>query len=630
MRRIACIVALAAVVAAGIGAQEAGEVRDLGQAVVVGDWAPSELSPTAATVVIDAEELATAGASTLAELLDGRAGLEVREYGYPGSAGSLSIRGGTGGHVVVVVDGVRLNDARTGYADLSSVSLAGVESVEVLRGGASALYGADAIAGVVYVTTARAGDDSFSATISTTAYPLAAAEGERALLASQELSFAALKAVGAATLSVSGNLERAADELPVADETGYAVRENTGLLAGRTSLGVAAPILGGTFTASASGSVSDKGVPGSVSYISPSANQKEYSARGVVGWGTDEFVDGNASVDADLSASWSRLNYVDPDGWPSGTDDAHDSLGGAANLRSVLAVGPAIVRAGLTGGVETAASSAIGERSRLSAGAYATPELALGDVTVAPSLRYDLYSDYAAGLSYGMGVSWRRDAFALRANGASSYKAPSFNDLYWPDDGFTVGNAALKAERGWSAELGAEYSTEAFSVGAYPFFRYVRDMIAWAYSTETFMYSPSNVETAAYAGADLSTSASFGPWSAEASYSLTLARDLSGGESFSEAAALAFVPAHSVGAEIGYSAGAARASVSASWKAGRVDAAAEALPDLLLLGAAAEWEALDGYFVGLRLDNLLDEAYYEYAGYPMPGLSATIYARLER
>ena len=48
------------------------------------------------------------------------------------------------------------------------------------------------------------------------------------------------------------------------------------------------------------------------------------------------------------------------------------------------------------------------------------------------------------------------------------YEAPSFNDLYWPDDGFTVGNAALKAERGWSAELGAEYATEAFSVGAYP------------------------------------------------------------------------------------------------------------------------------------------------------------------
>ena len=87
-----------------------------------------------------------------------------------------------------MVDGVRLNDARTGYADLSGVSLAGVESVEVLRGGASALYGSDAIAGVVYVTTARAGGDSFSATVSTTAYPLAAAEGASALLASQELS----------------------------------------------------------------------------------------------------------------------------------------------------------------------------------------------------------------------------------------------------------------------------------------------------------------------------------------------------------------------------------------------------------------------------------------------------------
>lgn len=630
MRRIACIVAIAAVASAGVAAQGAGDTVDLGQAVVVGAWAPSELSPTAATVVIDAEEIAASGASTLDELLDGRAGLELREYGYPGSAGSLSVRGGAGGHVVVVVDGVRLNDARTGYADLSGVSLAGVESVEVLRGGASALYGSDAIAGVVYVTTARAGGDSFSATVSTTAYPLAAAEGASALLASQELSFAARKAVGAATVSVSGGAERAADELPVADEEGYSVRGNTGLLAGRAGLGVISPLLGGTITASASGSVSDKGVPGSVSYASPNAYQKEYAGRGIIGWGTDALADGDASVDADVSASWSRLNYVDPDGWPAGTDDTHDSLGGAANLRSVMAVGPAIVRAGLTGGVETAASSAIGERSRLSAGAYAAPELARGDVTVAPSLRYDLYSDYAAGLSYGLGVSWRGDAFALRANGASAYKAPSFNDLYWPDDGFTVGNAALKAERGWSAELGAEYATEAFSVGAYPFFRYVRDMIAWAYSADTSKYSPSNVDTAAYAGADLSASVASGPWSAEASYSLTLARDLSDGETFAEAAALAFVPAHAVGAEIAYSAGIVRASVDASFKAGRVDAAAEALPDLLLLGAAAELEALEGCFFGIRLDNLLDEDYYEYTGYPMPGMSATLYARVER
>ncbi|HPB66138.1 MAG TPA: hypothetical protein PLW80_06240 [Spirochaetales bacterium] len=83
MRRIACIVAIAAVASAGVAAQGAVETVDLGQAVVVGAWAPSELSPTAATVVIDAEEIAASGASTLDELLDGRAGLEVREYGYP-------------------------------------------------------------------------------------------------------------------------------------------------------------------------------------------------------------------------------------------------------------------------------------------------------------------------------------------------------------------------------------------------------------------------------------------------------------------------------------------------------------------------------------------------------------------
>ena len=38
----------------------------------------------------------------------------------------------------------------------------------------------------------------------------------------------------------------------------------------------------------------------------------------------------------------------------------------------------------------------------------------------------------------------------------------------------------------------------------------------------------------------------------------------------------------------------------------------------------------EGCFFGIRLDNLLDEDYYEYTGYPMPGMSATLYARVER
>jgi hypothetical protein len=82
-------------------------------------------------------------------------------------------------------------------------------------------------------------------------------------------------------------------------------------------------------------------------------------------------------------------------------------------------------------------------------------------------------------------------------------------------------------------------------------------------------------------------------------------------------------PLHAVKVEAGIEAGIARVTVDAAYDAGRLDADAEALPALLLLGAKVELEALSGCFVGLSLDNVLDEAYFEYSGYPMPGLSAT-------
>jgi vitamin B12 transporter len=383
------------------------------------------------------------------------------------------------------------------------------------------------------------------------------------------------------------------------------------------------PVLGGVALASVTGRMSEKGIPGSMTYASPNSSQKEYDARGVLGWGTDAIAGGNVSIETDLSATWSRLNYVDPDGWPSGTDDTHDSSGIAADVRSELVAGPAIVRVGLSGGADATESTAIGEKSRLFIGAYDAPEFAFGWLVFAPSLRYDLYSDYEAGLSYGLGTSWRKAGFTLRANGTSAYKAPSFNDLYWPDDGFTVSNADLESERGWSAEFGAEYSNGAFTISAYPFFRYVQNMIAWSYSMETFMYSPANIDTAAYAVADLSATGAWGLVSASVSYSFTLAKNLAGDAGFQAADRLAFVPLHAVKVEAGIEAGIARVTVDAAYDAGRLDADAEALPALLLLGAKVELEALSGCFVGLSLDNVLDEAYFEYSGYPMPGLSAT-------
>jgi outer membrane cobalamin receptor len=634
MHRIACLAFIALLMAGRASAQGADGAQslDLGDAVVRGElWAPSNLSPTAAAVILDKDDITESGASNLAGLLARVPGIEVLDNGYAGSVRTAKVRGGSGGHVVVVVDGVRLNDARTGSVDLSGIPLAGIEKVEVLRSGASALYGSDAIAGVIYVSTGRTGGSGLSVNLSTTAYPLAYAEGTEALLAGQSLSASGRVALGALTLSASAGLDRAADTLPVASESSsHDLIRNTGLLGAYVDLGAIGAIFGGIGKLSVFGRSSEKGVPGSTAYPSPNAGQSEQEARVNASWGTDALADGAVSVSGDANGTWSRLNYADPD---AVIDDTHESLGFEANLRSELLAGPAVIRLGLSGAMNTAASTMIGDRQRFFAGAYLVPELAFGAFTLAPSLRYDMYSDFAAGLSYGLGASWSTGGLKLSANAASAYKAPSFNDLYWPADPWTQGNPDLDPERAWSMELGVDFSTilggTELALSASPYFRYVDGMINWA-DNGSFVWTPTNIDSAAYLGADLAATVTNGPAFSSLSYSYTLAKNLSDGSDFTDADRLAYVPLHALKVEAGAQLGVVRASADVSWRLGRLASGGAALPDLLLVGLSLEAEALPGTFLGLKAANLLDEAYVENAGFPMPGFGLTASLRLVR
>ncbi|MCC7243827.1 MAG: TonB-dependent receptor [Acidobacteria bacterium] len=107
------------------------------------------------TTVIDARTLDLRQQFTLGQALQSVPGVIVQQNGGTGAVTSLFTRGGESDYTLVLIDGVRAN-AFGGGIDLSQVPLADVERVEVVRGPQSALYGADAIGGVVHILT-RAG-----------------------------------------------------------------------------------------------------------------------------------------------------------------------------------------------------------------------------------------------------------------------------------------------------------------------------------------------------------------------------------------------------------------------------------------------------------------------------------------
>jgi iron complex outermembrane receptor protein len=90
------------------------------------------------------------------EALQGDASLDLRQRGQNGIQGDLSVRGSTFGQTLILLDGLRVNDAQTAHHNLDvPVPLGGLERVEVLKGSGSTLYGADAMGGAVNFITAK-------------------------------------------------------------------------------------------------------------------------------------------------------------------------------------------------------------------------------------------------------------------------------------------------------------------------------------------------------------------------------------------------------------------------------------------------------------------------------------------
>jgi vitamin B12 transporter len=135
--------------------QQAVELPDL---VISATRVPTPAEQVASSVtVITAEEIAQKQLRTLADALQQVPGLNVVQQGGPGSLTSVFVRGTNSNHVKVLIDGIDVSDpsAPSGAFDFSQFQLVDVERIEILRGPQGALYGSDAVGGVINIVTKK-------------------------------------------------------------------------------------------------------------------------------------------------------------------------------------------------------------------------------------------------------------------------------------------------------------------------------------------------------------------------------------------------------------------------------------------------------------------------------------------
>ncbi len=105
--------------------------------------------------IITQEEIERAGSSSLTDLLQRQPSIEIYNSGGQGKVSSLHIRGSESDHVVVLVDGLRVNQVTSGLTAFENIPLSQIEKIEIVRGASSSLYGAGAIGGVIQIFTKK-------------------------------------------------------------------------------------------------------------------------------------------------------------------------------------------------------------------------------------------------------------------------------------------------------------------------------------------------------------------------------------------------------------------------------------------------------------------------------------------
>lgn len=147
---------------APVGPAVAADISAADNIIVTATRTETAIGDSAVPVtVISRDDIELSLATDLAELLRFEAGLDIARTGGPGQATSLFLRGTESNHTLILVDGVRINPGTLGGAALQNIAPEVIERVEIVKGARSALYGSDAIGGVVNIITRKA-DRSFA------------------------------------------------------------------------------------------------------------------------------------------------------------------------------------------------------------------------------------------------------------------------------------------------------------------------------------------------------------------------------------------------------------------------------------------------------------------------------------
>lgn len=583
---------------------------------------PSEAQAKDPSGFVTVVEAPRGEASSAAELVAASPGVTVRDFGV-NQPTTVSVRGSTADQVVVLLDGMPLNAAGGGGADLSTLPAPFVERVSVARGAVGARYGAGALGGAVSLETRKP------------------SPGERRLFAELEYgSFSSMEAFLGASSSVGerssalvaayarrceGDYPYLHDEAPLLEGNPLVERRwenNASLRAGALGRLLVDGPVGVDLLVEADGGA--RGVPGTVQNPTPDAEQRD--ARGMMLARLSRTF-GETPVELRVGGRLSRTQWS-----PSRASPLDPQLGAVAfaELGAQRLWGRHAVEASVRIGHESLDGPAYGAHGRLLLSLFAGDEILVGPLSLLPALRAEGAGEIW-GLSPKLGATLALgERVTLKANAGRSFRPPSFGELYLEQGVFSA-NPDLRPETASFADLGIAVGSESLRGTVSGFYTLYDDLILYELYA-AMRAKPFNFGKAEVYGAEAELSASLGPATFSAAYTLGLSANRIGDERFFNQE-LPYHPRHRfhARAEVRLWRVSAHADLDAQSAQYTNRNRTDSLPGRARADAGLSVLAHRGagLYVHGEVKNLFDQRGQDLYGYPLPGRSVFVGLRLD-
>ncbi len=545
----------------------------------------SILTTPQAISILTSEDIEKGQFSSLSEALESMAGVYIQRFGGNGSQAKVYLRGTSSNHSIVLMEGRRLTSTNDGRAELENIPLDSIERIEVVRGGLSSKYGADAIGGVIQIFTKDFGSEINSNKVSITAgsqntlkEKIEFKRGDDSFESKIVIANEKTDGFDTHTSIIRGDN----------DDDGYK-KQNIDIYLSKSLSDATTVNLDTGFWKGKN----ELDYTGSASYLN---NETEYSTKYLsLGFKhtTSQF-----AVDSKLSRTENeRLNK------PA---DTRKTLVDNTEWSTAIQYGLSD-RTNLHGGVDLRreyASSTWGSGDYITKGLYLGLEQAFDDLAVEGTVRNENHNQWGSTNTWSTGFNYNLNKMAsIFGSMKTSFSAPTFSDL----DPNAYGNPDLKPEEVKSTEIGFRNLINSSLSSEIVFFKNdFKNLIQYSSG------GMKNVAKATSEGAEISLKQRWASADLSASYSFTQTKDANDNE-LDERPIDNFVLSYNQDIT-----GDLSINSSLSWiNRLKTYGSNGYLPAFTTINLGLTKSFSDSMKVALKLDNVLDEDYqvaYDYNG----------------